>query len=208
MEKKNHWESMYQNKDFKDVSWFQNVPTTSIEFLESLYLSKSAKIIDIGGGESRFVDYLIQKGFENITVLDISATAIQKKKQELGAVISTKIKWIISDIVDFQPIEQYDFWHDRATFHFLTDTKDVEKYVETVRQFVTPEGALILSTFTENGPTKCSGLTIQQYSEQSLSAQVEAFFTKIKCVIVDHITPFKTVQNFIFCSFKRNKIAV
>ena len=208
MEKKNHWDFVYQNKDFKEVSWYQETPTTSIEFLESLHLSKSAKIIDIGGGESRFVDYLIEKGFENITVLDISATAIDKKKRELGDKISAKIKWIVSDIVDFQPVEQYDFWHDRATFHFLTDNHDVEKYVETVRQFVKPDGALILSTFSENGPTKCSGLPIQQYSEQTLSARVEAFFTKIKCVVVDHKTPFQTIQNFIFCSFKRNKMAI
>ena len=207
MEKKNHWESVYQNKDFKDTSWFQEVPSTSIAFLESLKLDKSAKIIDIGGGESRFVNYLLDKGFENISVLDISATAIEKKKRELGAK-STTITWIVSDIVDFKPTETYDFWHDRATFHFLTDQNDVATYVQTVQQFVAPEGALILSTFSENGPTKCSGLPIQQYSEMTLSARVETFFTKIKCVIVDHITPFETVQNFVFCSFKRKSIAI
>ena len=207
MEKKNHWESVYQNKDFKDTSWFQEVPSTSIAFLESLKLDKSAKIIDIGGGESRFVNYLLDKGFENISVLDISATAIEKKKRELGAK-STTITWIVSDIVDFKPTETYDFWHDRATFHFLTDQNDVATYVQTVQQFVAPEGALILSTFSENGPTKCSGLPIQQYSETTLSARVETFFTKIKCVIVDHITPFETVQNFVFCSFKRKSIAI
>jgi 2-polyprenyl-3-methyl-5-hydroxy-6-metoxy-1,4-benzoquinol methylase len=206
MEKKKHWESVYQNKDFKDVSWFQDVPKTSIEFLESLQLPKTAKIIDIGGGESRFVNYLLEKGFKNISVLDISATAIEKKKRELGDEISSQITWIVSDVVDFQPVEQYDFWHDRATFHFLTDPNDVAHYVQTVQQFVAPEGALILSTFTENGPTKCSGLPIQQYSETTLTERVEAFFTKIKCVIVDHITPFATVQNFIFCSFRRNLI--
>ena len=207
MEKKNHWESVYQNKDFKDTSWFQEIPSTSIAFLESLKLNKSAKIIDIGGGESRFVNYLLDKGFENISVLDISATAIEKKKRELGAK-STTITWIVSDIVDFKPTETYDFWHDRATFHFLTDQNDVATYVQTVQQFVAPEGALILSTFSENGPTKCSGLPIQQYSEMTLSARVETFFTKIKCVIVDHITPFETVQNFVFCSFKRKSIAI
>ena len=207
MEKKNHWESVYQNKDFKDTSWFQEIPSTSIAFLESLKLDKSAKIIDIGGGESRFVNYLLDKGFENITVLDISATAIEKKKRELDSKSKT-ITWIVSDIADFKPTETYDFWHDRATFHFLTDQNDVATYVQTVQQFVAPEGALILSTFSENGPTKCSGLPIQQYSETTLSARVEAFFTKIKCVIVDHITPFETVQNFVFCSFKRKSIAI
>jgi 2-polyprenyl-3-methyl-5-hydroxy-6-metoxy-1,4-benzoquinol methylase len=207
MEKKKHWEAVYQNKDFKDVSWFEDVPKTSIDFLESLQLSKTAKIIDIGGGESRFVNYLLENGFKNISVLDISAMAIEKKKRELGSK-SHDITWIMSDVVDFQPVEQYDFWHDRATFHFLTDPNDIAHYVQTVQQFVAPEGALILSTFTENGPTKCSGLPIQQYSETTLTARVEAFFTKIKCVIVDHITPFATVQNFIFCSFKRKNVAV
>ena len=207
MEKKNHWDLVYQNKDFKDTSWFQEIPSTSIAFLESLKLDKSAKIIDIGGGESRFVNYLLDKGFESISVLDISATAIEKKKQELGSK-STKITWIVSDIVDFKPTETYDFWHDRATFHFLTDQNDITAYVQTVQQFVAPEGALILSTFSENGPTKCSGLPIHQYSEITLSARVEAFFTKVKCVIEDHITPFETVQNFVFCSFKRKSIGV
>ena len=206
MEKKTHWETMYQKKQFEDVSWFQETPTTSIAFFEKLKLPKSAKIIDIGGGESRFVDYLLDNGFKNVTVLDISATAVDKKKHALGDK-AQRVKWVISDVVDFQPTEQYDFWHDRATFHFLTQQSDIEKYVTTIQQFVKPEGALILSTFSENGPTKCSGLDIKQYSETTLSERVEAFFTKVKCVIVDHITPFETVQNFIFCSFKRKNWA-
>lgn len=202
MQKQEHWETVYQKKNFTEVSWFQETPTTSIQFFESMQLPKSANIIDIGGGESRFVDYLLDAGFENITVLDISATAIEKKKQALGGK-GQHVKWIVSDVVDFKPTEQYDFWHDRATFHFLTQKEDVERYISTVKQFVKPEGTLILSTFSENGPTKCSGLDIQQYSEQTLSERVEAFFTKIKCVVVDHITPSAAVQNFVFCSFKR-----
>ena len=202
MEKKTHWETVYQKKQFEDVSWFQETPTTSIAFFEKLKLPKSAKIIDVGGGESRFVDYLLANGFKNVTILDISATAIDKKKQALGDKAQS-VKWVVSDVVDFQPTEQYDFWHDRATFHFLTQQSDIEKYVTTIQQFVKPKGALILSTFSENGPTKCSGLDIKQYSEKTLSERVEAFFTKVKCVVVDHITPFATVQNFIFCSFKR-----
>ena len=206
MEKKTHWETVYQKKQFEDVSWFQETPTTSIAFFEKLKLPKSAKIIDVGGGESRFVDYLLANGFKNVTILDISATAIDKKKQALGDKAQS-VKWVVSDVVDFQPTEQYDFWHDRATFHFLTQQSDIEKYVATIQQFVKPEGALILSTFSENGPTKCSGLDIKQYSEKTLSERVEAFFTKVKCVVVDHITPFATVQNFIFCSFKRKNWA-
>ncbi len=207
MQKKAHWEAVYQKKQFEEVSWFQETPTTSIAFFEGLNLPKSAKIIDIGGGESRFVDYLLAAGYQNISVLDISATAVEKKKQALGDKGKT-VKWIVSDVVDFKPSEQYDFWHDRATFHFLTQKEDVERYVETVKTYIKPEGALILSTFSENGPTKCSGLDIKQYSEKTLSAQVEAFFTKIKCVVVDHTTPFLTIQNFIFCRFQRkNEVA-
>lgn len=207
MKKQEHWETVYQKKNFEDVSWFQETPTTSIQFFESMQLPKSANIIDIGGGESRFIDYLIEKAYEKITVLDISATAIEKKKQALGNK-AAQVKWIVSDVVDFKPTEQYDFWHDRATFHFLTQKEDVEQYITTVNQHVKPEGTLILSTFSENGPTKCSGLDIQQYSEQTLSERVEAFFTKVKCVVVDHITPSAVVQNFIFCSFKRKNEAV
>ena len=207
MQKQQHWETVYQKKQFEEVSWFQETPTTSITFFEGLNLPKSARIIDVGGGESRFVDYLLDKGFTNISVLDISATAIEKKKQALGSK-AQQVKWIISDVVDFQPTEQYDFWHDRATFHFLTEQNDIEKYIDTIRQFIKPEGSLILSTFSEKGPTKCSGLDIKQYSEKTLTERVEAFFTKVKCVVVDHITPFATVQNFIFCSFKKkNEVA-
>ena len=206
MKKQEHWETVYQKKNFEEVSWFQETPTTSIQFFESLMLPKTANIIDIGGGESRFVDYLLENDYKNITVLDISATAIEKKKQALGNK-TQHVKWVVSDVVDFKPTEQYDFWHDRATFHFLTQKEDVEQYITTVKQHVKPEGTLILSTFSENGPTKCSGLDIQQYSEQTLSERVEAFFTKVKCVVVDHITPSAAVQNFIFCSFKRKNEA-
>ena len=207
MKKQEHWETVYQKKNFEDVSWFQETPTTSIQFFESMQLPKTANIIDIGGGESRFVDYLLENDYKNVTILDISATAIEKKKQALGNK-AHQVKWVISDVVDFKPTEQYDFWHDRATFHFLTQKEDVEQYITTVKQHVKPEGTLILSTFSENGPTKCSGLDIQQYSEQTLSERVEAFFTKVKCVVVDHITPSAAVQNFIFCSFKRKNEAV
>jgi 2-polyprenyl-3-methyl-5-hydroxy-6-metoxy-1,4-benzoquinol methylase len=202
MTRKAHWETVYQRKNFQEVSWFQAVPTTSIEFLQAAQLPKSAKIIDIGGGESRFVDYLLAEGYENITVLDIAAHAIEKKKAELGE-RGKNIHWIVSDIVDFKPKEKYDFWHDRATFHFLTQPDEVKKYMTTLKKGVTPNGTLVIGTFSETGPTKCSGLEIKQYSENTLSKQVSRFFDKIKCVVTDHLTPFETVQTFVFCSFKR-----
>lgn len=175
--RKEHWEKIYHNKPFEQTSWYQEMPTTSIEFLHSARLPKSAKIIDIGGGESRFVNYLLAEGYEHVTVLDISQNAIDKKRQELGPA-SDKVRWIVSDIVDFQPTERYDFWHDRATFHFLTEEADIQKYLETMRQFIAPEGNIAIGTFSENGPTKCSGIDIKQYSERSLSELVSQFFKR------------------------------
>jgi 2-polyprenyl-3-methyl-5-hydroxy-6-metoxy-1,4-benzoquinol methylase len=201
MDKKAHWEKVYQSKNFTEVSWFQDVPTTSIDFLQASQLPKNAAIIDIGGGESNFVNYLLSAGYRNISVLDISESAIEKKKVELGE-LAKNVKWIVSDIVDFQPSEQYDFWHDRATFHFLTQETDIEKYLETIRQNVKPKGVLTIGTFSENGPTKCSGLEIKQYSEVSLSEKITRFFTKLKCITTEHITSFDTVQKFLFCSFQ------
>lgn len=200
--RKEHWETVYERKNFEEVSWFQEMPTTSIKFLQAAQLPKSAKIIDIGGGESRFVDYLLAEGYENITVLDISATAIEKKKQTLGEK-SKNITWIVSDILDFKPSEKYDFWHDRATFHFLTQPTEVKKYVTTLKKGIQPNGTLIIGTFSESGPTKCSGLEIKQYSASTLVTQMSRFFDKIRCIDTEHLTPCETVQYFVFCSFKR-----
>ncbi len=201
MNRKDYWEQIYQRKNFTEVSWYQAVPKTSIEFLKNAKIPKTAKIIDIGGGESQFVNYLLEKGYKNITVLDISANAIEKKRAELGK-NANKINWIVSDIVDFVPTEKYDFWHDRATFHFLTQENEIEQYLHTIKNNVNTNGVLVVGTFSENGPTKCSGLEIKQYSEIALSEKISAFFNKIKCITTEHLTPFNTVQNFIFCSFK------
>ena len=173
---------------------------TSLEFIHSFGLSKQAKIIDIGGGDSKFVDFLIEAGFQNISVLDISSAAIEKAKKRLGNK-AHKVNWIVSDITAFEPSETYDVWHDRATFHFLTTKPEIEKYLETARKSVT--GYLIIGTFSENGPIKCSGLDIKQYSENRLTAHFNNGFEKLHCVIEDHITPFETTQNFLFCSFKK-----
>ena len=201
MTRKEHWEKVYQTKEFSEVSWYQATPTESIAFLEAAQLPRNAKIIDIGGGESLFVNYLLSAGYENITVLDISENAIEKKKTELKE-DAAKITWIVSDIADFQPIQKYDFWHDRATFHFLTEKKEINKYLKTIKKYVNQQGILIVGTFSETGPTKCSGLAIKQYSETTLSERIGKFFNKIKCISTEHLTPFNTIQNFLFCSFQ------
>lgn len=197
---KNHWELVYETKKPDEVSWTQEIPKTSLDFIESYNLSKKSKIIDIGGGDSNLVDFLIEEGFENITVLDISAKAIERAKTRLGK-NAEKVNWIISDITEFETNETFEVWHDRATFHFLTTQNQIEKYINTARKSVS--GYLTIGTFSEKGPKKCSGLEIKQYSEETLTAEMKNGFEKIKCITEDHTTPFETKQNFTFCSFKR-----
>lgn len=197
-----HWENIYQTKDSKEVSWYQPNPTTSLEFIKQLSIPTTAKIIDIGGGDSFFVDHLIDLGYTDITVLDISATSLDKAKLRLGN-RATKVKWIVADVVTFKPNEQYDFWHDRAAFHFLTQEQEITNYINTIHKSITPNGVLVIGTFSEQGPSKCSGIVVKRYSETTITERFNKFFKKIKCITVDHRTPFNTIQNFIFCSFKK-----
>ncbi|SHH78041.1 Methyltransferase domain-containing protein [Flavobacterium johnsoniae] len=199
--KKQHWENVYETKNPNQVSWTQEMPKNSLDFISSFRLGKQAKIIDIGGGDSKLVDHLLDQGYENISVLDISAKALEKAKNRLGDK-AKKVNWIVSDITEFQPNTQYDIWHDRAAFHFLTTTEQIEKYLHIARMSVT--GYMMIGTFSESGPTKCSGLEIEQYSEQSLTKTLENGFDKILCISESHTTPFDTTQDFLFCSFKRN----
>jgi hypothetical protein len=173
-----------------------------LEFIHSFGLAKDAKIIDIGGGDSKLVDYLLDEGFENLTVLDISAQALEKAKQRLGD-RAKKINWVVSDITEFQPETVYDVWHDRATFHFLTKSEQVAKYMDIARNSVS--GFLTIGTFSDTGPEKCSGLPIKQYNEEKLTAELKNGFHKVRCITEDHTTPFDTTQNFLFCSFKRQQ---
>ena len=200
--KQQHWDKVYSTKAENEVSWFQQYPKTSMEFVELFNLPLSANIIDIGGGDSHFVDALIAKGYTNIWVLDISAKAIEKAKQRLGKSAS-KIHWIVSDVTDFKPPVKFDFWHDRAAFHFLTTENQIYKYVSIAENAIKKDGYLILGTFSENGPAMCSGLNVKQYSKTSMSARFEIAFERIKCIEEDHTTPFNTIQNFLFCSFKK-----
>jgi len=204
--RKKHWEDIYQNKRTDKVSWFQQKPATSLDFVKQYNLDKSAKIIDVGGGDSFFIDHLIDLGYQDITVLDISKSAIEKVKKRLGNK-SEVVKWIVTDVTDFRTDERYDLWHDRAAFHFLTDPTDINKYINTIRSNVKPDGYLVVGTFSEQGPEKCSGIEITQYSEQTMSKLLKGIFKKIKCITIDHKTPFNTIQNFIFCSFRRLETA-
>lgn len=202
MNYKEHWENVYTTKNTQKVNWFQLIPKTSINFLHDFNLSKESKIIDVGGGDSLFVDYLVDNGYKNIFVLDISEKAIEKAKERLGDK-ANQVTWIVSDITEFNHNLKFDYWHDRAVFHFLRDKKDIEKYIITSFNSLNENGFITVGTFSETGPTKCSGLDIQQYSENTLSSLFEKYFSKIKCFEEVHITPSETKQNFIFCSFKK-----
>jgi len=163
-------------------------------------LPKSARIIDVGGGDSNLVDFLLDLGYENVTVLDISKAALDRAKTRLGNRAS-KVNWIVSDVLEFPPNSEYDLWHDRAAFHFLNSANQIAQYTELARQAVT--GFLVLGTFSEYGPVKCSGLQVHQYDERGLHDVFAESFEKVHCVNEDHVTPFGTKQNFLFCSFRR-----
>ncbi len=197
---KNHWETVYATKTPDQVSWTQAVPQTSLDFIASFNMPKSASIIDIGGGDSNLVDFLLDAGYTNVSVLDISANAIERAKLRLGEKANA-VTWIVSDITAFEPTTSYDIWHDRATFHFLTTEQQIKTYQQIINKAVS--GYIALGTFSVDGPTKCSGLEIKQYSEASLTSILANGFEKLNCLIEDHITPFATKQNFIFCSFKK-----
>lgn len=200
--RKKHWENIYETKPLETVSWYQPIPEISLEFIRNLNLKKDAAIIDIGGGDGFLVDYLLEMGFTNVSVLDISEKAIQRAKKRLGN-LAHKAKWIVSDITEFVSEEKYDVWHDRAAFHFLTDEKDISKYLEIAEKSIQPEGNLFVGTFSENGPTKCSGIEIKQYSEEKITQLFGSKFEKVNCFNVDHKTPSQSVQNFVFCSFRK-----
>ncbi|MGS2763084.1 class I SAM-dependent methyltransferase [Sinomicrobium sp. M5D2P9] len=164
MERKKHWEHIYETKSPEEVSWYLPVPEVSLDFIESSGVPKTAKILDIGGGDSFLVDHLLRLGYQDISVLDISETAIEKAKERLGEQ-AKKVKWIVEDIANFQPDGMYDLWHDKAAFHFLTDKNEISDYVKTVGNHIVHGGFLVIGTFSEKGPKKCSGIEIQQYSE-------------------------------------------
>jgi hypothetical protein len=197
---KEHWEKVYATKTPQEVSWTQERPAISLDFIASFQLEKSASIIDIGGGDSLLVDFLLDLGYTNLSVLDISAHAIERAKVRLGEKASL-VTWIVSDINDFEPLQNYDLWHDRAAFHFLTSKKDIGRYVELVSKHVKQ---LVIGTFSTNGPFKCSGLEITQYDENELGqlfglGGFEVQTTKRE----DHMTPFGTTQNFVFASMMK-----
>ncbi len=199
---KEHWENIYQTKKSNEVSWHQEKPKTSLNLISETNMDKDAKVIDIGAGDSELVDNLLAIGFRNITVLDVSSNALNRAKKRLGD-RANDVKWIVSDLREFETNDKYDLWHDRAVLHFLTEKEDISRYVEGVRQLLKPNGYLIVSTFSENGPKRCSGLDIKQYSEDSMK-KLFSGFEHIKSFEEEHLTPWRASQIFIFSVFRKS----
>lgn len=199
-EREEHWENIYQTKSPKDVSWTQKKPETSLELIRESGLPKNARIIDVGGGDSKLVDFLLKEKYTNITVLDISGKALGKAKERLGKQ-AKKVQWIETDITQFKPDQTYDLWHDRAAFHFLTKHEQISKYKKLVSKFVNQY--LVVGTFSVFGPEKCSGLNVKQYDKPTLNDIFASNFEVVTGKYINHQTPFNTTQNFLFCSFKK-----
>jgi ubiquinone/menaquinone biosynthesis C-methylase UbiE len=200
MSKKAHWETVYETKTPQEVSWTEEIPQTSLDFIHSFGDDLSASIIDVGGGDSRLVDCLLDAGYTNITVLDISAKSLERAKERLGEKAAL-VTWIVSDIIEFNPAKSYDIWHDRAVFHFLTNPEEILGYLQLVENAVAKN--MVIGTFSENGPLRCSALDITQYSTKALTKLFSSKFAVTRCLNVDHTTPFETVQHFSFCGFEK-----
>ena len=199
-DRKNHWSKVYYENSPLSVSWYQNQPTLSLELILSTKVASHEAIIDVGGGASILVDHLIKEYFTNLAVLDISEKALSITKKRLGN-SAKNIDWFESDITKFDSPKKFTIWHDRALFHFLTDSIDRKNYVKVLNNALKPEGHLIIATFAMGGPEKCSGLEIIQYNSEKMIAELGDNFKLIKERAEEHITPAKKTQNFIFFHF-------
>jgi SAM-dependent methyltransferase len=197
-----HWQSVYSSKGEQEVSWSQASPQPSLGLIEKFASRPDARIVDIGGGASRLVDALRERGFAAVTVLDISAAALERAKQRLGA-DAASVKWVVADATKWRPTDAYDVWHDRAAFHFLTAASDREAYLDGLRGAVKPGGHAIIATFALDGPEKCSGLPVQRYDPAALSRAVGDAFELVGQEAHRHTTPWGAEQSFQFSVLRR-----
>jgi len=200
MEKKLHWEKIYQTKKNDGVSWFQETPTESIELIKKYSSNSSEKIIDVGCGKGFLADHLLESKFKDITLVDISSNALSEINNRLK---NQYLSFIETDILDFNSDYKYDIWHDRAVFHFITENKSIDKYISLCNNYINRDGTLIIGTFAEDGPLKCSGLEIKRYSINDLVNLFKENFELAEGFKMLHKTPFDTQQSFTFCVFKK-----
>mgnify|MGYP003322947851 CR=1 FL=1 len=200
MEKKKHWENIYLTKDIDEVSWYQETPYESIELIKKFSTTNLDKIIDIGCGKGFLADNLLKLNYENITLVDISLNALKEVKERLN---NESLNFIETDVLNLKLGQNFDIWHDRAVFHFITDKESVEKYISLCNEYIGDGGKLIIGTFAEDGPLKCSGLEIKRYSVENLKELFKENFEFIEGFKKLHRTPFDTEQSFTFCVFRK-----
>jgi SAM-dependent methyltransferase len=202
IQSREHWQRMYSTRQEQELSWFEDAPGISLELLLTPTLTKDAPILDVGGGASRLVDALLDRGFTDLTVLDISETALEKSKLRLAARAS-QVRWIAADITTWEPDRAYRAWHDRAVFHFLTEEEQRRAYRSALEKTVIPGGIVVIGTFALDGPERCSGLPVRRYSPESLAAELGRAFRLTAVRMAEHGTPAGKVQRFQFSRFFR-----
>jgi SAM-dependent methyltransferase len=203
MSSREHWDEIYTKKKAVDVSWYRPHLERSLRFLDDALLARDAAVIDIGGGASTFVDDLLDRGYENVTVLDLSPAALDACRARLGGRAS-RVQWICADVTSAPlPPGRYDFWHDRAVFHFLRDPIARDRYVAAARRALKPGGHIVVATFGPQGPEKCSGLEVMRYSPDALHDEFGGDFAKLGSATEVHVTPRGTEQEFIYCYCRR-----
>lgn len=201
-DRKSHWDGVYSTKTEKQVSWFQEEAGTSLDLLSYPGIDRRSAIVDIGGGVSRLVDALIERGHADLTVLDLSGAALKAARQRLGAK-AAPVQWIEADITRWTPERLYDAWHDRAVLHFLTAEEDRNAYTRTLRQALRPGGLAVIATFALDGPDKCSGLPVQRYSPATLAGLLREGFNPLDSRSETHTTPWGSEQRFQYSRFIR-----
>lgn len=202
VERRHHWDSVYSTKGERDVSWFETSPAISLQLIDAIGWTTRSCVLDVGGGESRLVDALVERGVTCIAVLDIAREALLRAQRRLGEK-AADVAWIQTDVTGMWSWKDVDIWHDRAVFHFLTEAGDREKYKERLVEHVKPGGSAIIATFALDGPEKCSGLPVMRYSPETLAAELGREFTLIESRLHVHTTPWGTPQSFQYSRFKR-----
>ena len=209
MNRKSHWESIYATKDTTSLSWYQPHPHRSLDLIDRTAVAKSAKILDVGSGDSLLVDELVSRGYSDITVVDLSRAALDRARTRLGKKASRRVTWLEGDILDVNlPSWAFDVWHDRAVFHFLTSAKERDAYIGRVEHSVRPGAHIIVATFSENGPTRCSGLPVVRYSATQLRRTFGSDFQLLASESETHHTPTGAEQSFIYCWCRYEPVAV
>lgn len=200
---KDHWEGLYAQKKPAQVSWYQSHPQHSLSLIGDTGIGTAASIIDVGGGASTVVDHLLQAGYRDITILDIARTAIERAQQRLGD-LSQQITWVEGDITDYSPGRTFDIWHDRAVFHYLTLDSDRDFYLKAMHSSLKPGGQVIIATFSDIGPSQCSGLDIMRYNPESLSLALGSALHLVETLTEEHRTPEGGLQQFVYCRFRHD----